>query len=53
MGLVFVGLADETRTSHWRRILPGDRETVRERAAYFALSLLRRFLISSRDEKHP
>ncbi len=53
VGLVFVGLADETRTSHWRRILPGDRETVRERAAYFALSLLRRFLISSRDEKHP
>jgi nicotinamide-nucleotide amidase len=45
VGLVYVGLADEKRTEHARRIIPGDRETVRERAAYFALSELRRFLL--------
>ncbi len=45
VGLVFVGFADEARSMHWRRMLPGDRETVRERATYFALSLLRRCLV--------
>jgi nicotinamide-nucleotide amidase len=44
VGLVFVGLSDGDRTVHFRRIIPGDRETIRERTAYFALSLLRRFL---------
>lgn len=46
VGLVFVGLADEQRRLHFRRIVPGDRETMRERATYFALSSLRRFLLS-------
>ncbi|HYK90935.1 MAG TPA: competence/damage-inducible protein A [Acidobacteriota bacterium] len=45
VGLVFVGWADETCTTHWRRMIPGDRETIRERAAYFALSRLRAFLM--------
>jgi len=45
VGLVFVGLCDAKRTAHWQRIMPGDRETVRERTSYFALSLLRRFLL--------
>jgi len=45
VGLVYVGLADGTRTRHARRILPGDRELVRERAAFMALAALRRFLL--------
>jgi nicotinamide-nucleotide amidase len=52
VGLVFVGLADEARTVHWRRIIPGDRETMRERATYFALSLLRRFLTPHGSREH-
>ncbi len=46
VGLVFVGIADGSRVMHLRRIVPGDRETIRERTTYFALSSLRRFLIS-------
>lgn len=46
VGLVFVGVTDGKRTTGVKRILPGDREMIRERAAYFALSSLRRFLIS-------
>ena len=46
VGLVFVGLSDECRAIHLKRIIPGDRETIRERATYFALSSLRRFLLS-------
>jgi nicotinamide-nucleotide amidase len=45
VGLVYVGLDGERGTEHARRIIPGDRETVRERATYFALSELRRFLL--------
>ncbi len=45
VGLVFVGVSDGNRTSHWRRIFPGDREMIRERASYYALSLLRHFLL--------
>jgi nicotinamide-nucleotide amidase len=45
VGLVFFGLADETRCLHARRILPGDRETVRELATSYAIGLLRRFLL--------
>jgi nicotinamide-nucleotide amidase len=52
VGLVFVGLSDGERTAHWRRIIPGDRETIRERATYFALSLLRRFLLHLRDAEN-
>jgi len=46
VGLVFAGVTDGKRTTGVKRILPGDREMIRERAAYFALSSLRRFLIS-------
>jgi nicotinamide-nucleotide amidase len=46
VGLVFVGIADGSRAVHHKRILPGDREMVRDRASYFALSSLRRFLMS-------
>jgi nicotinamide-nucleotide amidase len=44
VGLVYVALADAQGSAHHRRILPGTRETVRERAVYFALSALRSFL---------
>jgi nicotinamide-nucleotide amidase len=40
VGLVYVGFSDEKSTTHKRRIIPGDRDTIRERSAYFALSLL-------------
>jgi nicotinamide-nucleotide amidase len=45
VGLVYVGLADADRIIHERRILPGDRDTIRERMAYFALSCLRKFIM--------
>ena len=45
VGLVYVGLADADRMMHERRILPGDRDTIRERIAYFALSCLRKFIM--------
>jgi len=47
VGLVYVGLADTLRTLHFRRILPGDRDMIRERAAVFALSSLRSFVLES------
>jgi nicotinamide-nucleotide amidase len=47
VGLVFVGIADGRRVIHFKRIIPGDRETIRERATYFALSSLRKFLLSA------
>ena len=49
VGLAYVGLSDGKRTIHLRRIIPGDRETIRERTTYFALSSLRRFLISKQE----
>jgi len=45
VGLVYVGLSEGDRVEHARRVIPGDRDAVRERAAVFALSLLRRFLL--------
>jgi len=48
VGLVFVGLADGETTSHISRILPGDRETIRERTTQIALSYLHKYLIASR-----
>jgi nicotinamide-nucleotide amidase len=45
VGLVYFGLADEHHCIHVRRIFPGDRATVRELAATFALGCLRRFLM--------
>ncbi len=42
VGLVYVGMADGAHTENRHRIIPGDRESVRERSAYLALSWLRR-----------
>ncbi len=52
VGLVYVGMADPERVTHARRIVPGDRHSVRERAAAFALACLRAFL-TSRPGEHP
>lgn len=46
VGLVYFGLADSHGSSHERRVIPGDRESIRERAATYALACLRRFLLS-------
>jgi nicotinamide-nucleotide amidase len=46
VGLVYAGVSDGSRTVHDSRNLPGDREAIRERAALFALALLREFLMS-------
>jgi len=46
VGLVYFGLAGPHGNSHERRIIPGDRESIRERAATYALAYLRRFLLS-------
>lgn len=51
VGLVFVGLADDSRTEHVRRILPGDRDAIRERATAFALSSFRKFILSEDKNK--
>jgi nicotinamide-nucleotide amidase len=45
VGLVYIGLSDGTRTMSSQRILPGDRDTIRERSTYLALMLLRKFLM--------
>jgi nicotinamide-nucleotide amidase len=47
VGLVYLGLADAKTTTHARRVIPGDRQTVRERTAAFALALLRRRLLAT------
>ena len=49
VGLVFVGISSPAATIHHRRVIPGDRESMRERTAYFALSSLRRFLLQRPD----
>ena len=45
VGLVYFGLADASRCIHVRRVLPGDREMVRELATTSSLGCLRRFLL--------
>jgi nicotinamide-nucleotide amidase len=45
VGLVYFGLSDGVNTEFRRRFMPGDRESVRERSAFFALSMLRDFLM--------
>lgn len=45
VGLVYIGISDGTRTMSKHRSMPGDRESIRERSAYLALSWLRRFLM--------
>jgi nicotinamide-nucleotide amidase len=42
VGLVWVGVADQNGTAAERRILPGNRSEVKDRAAAFALDFLRR-----------
>jgi nicotinamide-nucleotide amidase len=44
VGLVYIGVSDGERTESRHRIMPGDRESIRERSTYLALSWLRRFL---------
>jgi nicotinamide-nucleotide amidase len=44
VGLVYIGVSDGERTDSRHRIMPGDRESIRERSTYLALSWLRRFL---------
>jgi competence/damage-inducible protein CinA-like protein len=45
VGLVFIALADDTKTEHRKLKLPGDRHLIRWRASQAALDLLRRRLI--------
>jgi nicotinamide-nucleotide amidase len=45
IGLVYVALSDGQRMLSHRRVIPGDRDSIRERATYFALFCLHRFLI--------
>ena len=45
VGLVYIGISDGTRIESRHRIMPGDRESIRERSTYLALSWLRRFLM--------
>jgi nicotinamide-nucleotide amidase len=47
VGLVYIGLDDGETTTHISRILPGDRETIRERTTQIALSFLRKHLMAS------
>ncbi len=48
VGLVYIGISDGKQTLSRNRIMPGDRETIRERSTYLALSWLRRLLIAGR-----
>ena len=48
VGLVHFGISDGICTESRCRIMPGNRESVRESSAYFALSVLRDFLILQR-----
>ena len=45
VGLVYLGLSDGKRSITHRRIFPGDREMIRKRAAAYALTCLRKFLL--------
>jgi nicotinamide-nucleotide amidase len=45
VGLVYIGISDGTHTESRFRVMPGDRESIRERSTYLALSWLRRFLM--------
>ena len=44
VGLVYIGVSDGKHIENRHRIMPGDRESIRERSTYLALSWLRRFL---------
>jgi PncC family amidohydrolase len=47
VGLVYIGISDGNQSISRHRIMPGDRESIRERSTYLALSWLRRFLMQS------
>jgi nicotinamide-nucleotide amidase len=47
VGLVYFGLSDGINTEIRHRVMPGDRESVRERSAYFALSMIRDYLLGT------
>jgi nicotinamide-nucleotide amidase len=44
VGLVYTAISDGKCTESRHRIMPGDRESIRERSTYLALSWLRKFL---------
>jgi nicotinamide-nucleotide amidase len=44
VGLVYIGVSDGKHIESRHRVMPGDRESIRERSTYLALSWLRRFL---------
>jgi nicotinamide-nucleotide amidase len=46
VGLVYIGFSDGSRVESRHRIMPGDRESIRERSTYLALSWLRRKLMN-------
>ena len=48
VGLVYLGLSDDAGGEHWRLMLPGDREQVRQRSVTAALDRLRRWLLGVR-----
>jgi len=45
VGLVYIGISDGNRSESRHRVMPGDRESIRERSSYLALSWLRKFLM--------
>ncbi len=45
VGLVYIGLSDGEQSISRHRVMPGDRESIRERSTYLALAWLRRFLM--------
>ena len=45
VGLVYIGISDGKQSESRHRVMPGDRESIRERSTYLALSWLRRFLM--------
>jgi nicotinamide-nucleotide amidase len=47
VGLVYIGMTDGKQTLSRHRIMPGDRESIRERSTYLALSWLRRLLVGT------
>jgi nicotinamide-nucleotide amidase len=51
VGLVYIGISDGVSTLSRHRIMPGDRESIRERATYLALSWLRRILLKEREAR--
>jgi nicotinamide-nucleotide amidase len=49
VGLVYIGISTGEKTESRSRVMPGDRETIRERSTYLALSWLRRKLLEISD----